>query len=54
MNETVKKYGRIDGLVSNAAVSPAMGTILQMTEDQWDKIWQINVKAAWQLCKEVE
>jgi len=49
---TVEKFGHIDGLVSNAAVSPAMGRIIDLTDDQWAKIFDINVKSAWQLVKE--
>lgn len=50
---TLKKYGTIDILVSNAAVNPAYGSILECPEDAWDKIFDVNVKAAFMLAKEV-
>uniref|UniRef100_A0A4W3I863 Uncharacterized protein n=1 Tax=Callorhinchus milii TaxID=7868 RepID=A0A4W3I863_CALMI len=33
----------MDILVSNAAVNPAMSNILDCTEEQWAKIFQVNV-----------
>ena len=54
VQETMAKFGgRIDAFVSNAAVNPAYGPILDTTEDQWDKLFDINVKAAFLLCKGV-
>lgn len=52
LEETIAKYGKLDILVSNAAVSPSFGDILQTTESAWDKIFDINVKAAFFLIKE--
>ncbi|XP_012611515.1 dehydrogenase/reductase SDR family member 4 [Microcebus murinus] len=42
----VKLHGGIDILVSNAAVSPFFGNLMDATEEVWDKILDINVKAA--------
>ena len=54
MQETLQKFGgRIDAFVSNAAVNPAYGPVLNTSEEQWDKLFDINVKAAFLLCKEV-
>ncbi|KAM3966184.1 dehydrogenase/reductase 4 [Aphomia sociella] len=47
-----KKFGGLDILVSNAAVNPTIAPILEMPEDAWDKIFDINVKSAWLLAKE--
>ncbi|GLG97225.1 Alcohol dehydrogenase [Gryllus bimaculatus] len=47
------KYGGIDILVSNAAVNPTVGHVLECEESSWDKIFEINVKAAYMLSKEV-
>jgi dehydrogenase/reductase SDR family protein 4 len=52
--ETVKKFGGIDVLVSNAAVNPAVGSVLESTEEVWDKIFDVNVKASYLLAKEVK
>ena len=52
ISETVRRLGRIDGLVSNAAVSPAMGPITGLSEAEWDKIFGINLRAAWLVARE--
>jgi len=46
IHETMNKFGHIDVLVSNAAVNPAMGDILNCPEPVWDKIFDVNVKSA--------
>jgi dehydrogenase/reductase SDR family protein 4 len=45
--------GAIDCLVSNAAVNPFFGPTLDTPEEAWDKIFEINVKAAFMLTKEI-
>ncbi|MCL4119742.1 UNVERIFIED_CONTAM: hypothetical protein GTU68_016686 [Idotea baltica] len=49
IKKTLETYGGIDILVSNAAVNPAMGGVLQCPEPVWDKIFEVNVKNALQL-----
>ncbi|KAM4708784.1 dehydrogenase/reductase SDR family member 4-like [Discoglossus pictus] len=51
VDTAVQKFGGIDILVSNAAVNPFAGNILDSTEEQWDKILDINIKAAFLLVK---
>lgn len=46
------KLGGLDILVSNAGVSPAMGPILDCSEQVWDKIFELNVKAGFLLAKD--
>ncbi|XP_021575084.1 dehydrogenase/reductase SDR family member 4 isoform X2 [Carlito syrichta] len=41
----VKLHGGIDILVSNAAVNPFFGSLMDVTEEVWDKVLNINVKA---------
>ncbi|KAM4714323.1 dehydrogenase/reductase SDR family member 4 [Anableps anableps] len=48
---TMDQCGGIDILVSNAAVNPFFGNILDSTEDVWDKILSVNVKSAFLLTK---
>lgn len=48
----VDKHEGLDILVSNAAVNPAMGGILDTEESIFDKIYDINVKSAFMLTKE--
>lgn len=49
----VSQYGGIDILVSNAAVNPVMCQILDTPEDAWDKIFDVNVKSAFLLTKQI-
>lgn len=50
----LSKGSSIQALVLNAAVSTAHGNIFNITEEQWDKMFDINVKAAFFLVKEFE
>jgi len=50
--QTVDRFGGLDILVSNAAVNPYFGPMLDCPEDTWDKIFEINVKIAFLLFKE--
>lgn len=52
LEKTVDKFGGLDILVSNAAVNPYFGTMLDCPEDAWDKIFDINVKVSFLLFKE--
>jgi len=49
---TLKKFGRLDILVSNAAANPHHGDLLSITDSQWDKLLQINVQSAFLLTQE--
>lgn len=44
--------GGLDILVSNAAVNPEVGDVLDCSEGSWDKIFDVNVKSAFLLAKE--
>uniref|UniRef100_A0A8C4GKD7 Dehydrogenase/reductase (SDR family) member 4 n=1 Tax=Dicentrarchus labrax TaxID=13489 RepID=A0A8C4GKD7_DICLA len=48
---TLDQCGGIDILVSNAAVNPFFGNIMDSTEDVWDKILSINVKSSFLMTK---
>jgi len=52
LTATVETYGGLDILVSNAAVNPFFGRILDCDDQVWDKIFEINVKTAFLLFKE--
>lgn len=52
IQETLRKYGGVDILVSNAAVNPVYCELSETPEDAWDKIFDVNVKAAFLLAKE--
>lgn len=46
------RFGRIDVLLVNAGINPATGSILAVTEKQWDKIFDVNVRAPLALAQE--
>jgi NAD(P)-dependent dehydrogenase (short-subunit alcohol dehydrogenase family) len=48
----MERFGRIDGLVNNAAIGP-LGTILDTTEEMWDRILDVNLKGMFLTCKAV-
>ncbi|EFA00284.1 dehydrogenase/reductase SDR family member 4 [Tribolium castaneum] len=50
--DTAKKLGGLDILVSNAAVNPSVAPVLDCDESSWDKIFEVNVKAAFLLAQE--
>lgn len=49
------RFGRIDGLVNNAAYfrEVKLTPYEQLDEAQWDRILAVNVKGVWQCCKAV-
>ncbi|XP_050304566.1 dehydrogenase/reductase SDR family member 4-like [Anthonomus grandis grandis] len=50
--EEAKSFGGLDILVSNAAVNPVHGGILDCSESIFDKIYDVNVKSSFLLAKE--
>ena len=52
VDETVKKFGRIDILVNNAGVL-SKESILDISEDEWDRVMDVNVKSAVFLSQQV-
>lgn len=47
--EAVAAFGRVDILVPNAAVNPAFSTMQDLSEEAWDKVFEVNLKATWRL-----
>lgn len=53
VSEIIKDFGTIDILVNNAGIT--MDTLLmRMTEDQWDKVININLKSVFNFTKAVQ
>lgn len=48
----VEKYGRIDALVGNAATY-FRTPFFETTEEQWDEIFSVNLKAYFFMCQEI-
>jgi len=53
VNHAVELFGRIDILVNNAGTNPHFGPVLTADEGVWDKIFEVNLKGPFFLCKEV-
>ena len=50
LEETVKQFGGLNFLLNNAGVLHA-GTAEQITEEQWDQIFNVNVRSVWLLSR---
>ena len=46
------RFGRVDVLVNNVGIS-ALGGVVEHTEEQWDRVMSVNVKAMFLACKAV-
>ena len=46
---TVERFGRVDVLVNNAGVRASVGTILDLSEEEWQRTLDIDAKGSW-LC----
>lgn len=48
-----QKFGRIDGLVNNAALFANIkgGRFDSLPEEQWEQVMAVNVKGVWNCCK---
>jgi NAD(P)-dependent dehydrogenase (short-subunit alcohol dehydrogenase family) len=51
VEKTVEKYGTIDILVNNAATNPVFGPVHETSLEAFDKIMNVNVKAAFELSR---
>ena len=47
--KTMDTYGRIDVLVNNAATNPVFDRLERVAEESFDKIFNVNLKACWDL-----
>jgi dehydrogenase/reductase SDR family protein 4 len=51
IDETVRRLGKLDILVNNAATNPVFGPTVTADETAWDKIFEVNVRGPFVLCK---
>lgn len=49
---TLERYGKFDHVFMNAGVNPHVGSVLTVTEEQFDKTFDMNVKANFQFIQE--
>lgn len=50
IKEILSKYGHVDILVNNAGIT-ADQLLMKMTEDDWDRVMNVNVKSCYNLCR---
>lgn len=50
VSEAVKTYGTLNILINNAGITDD-ALILRMTEDQFDRVINTNLKGVWNMCK---
>src|SRR6478609_8619056 len=48
----LKTYGRIDVLDNNVGIAE-MGSVVEVTEDEWDRVFAVNLKSAYLAMKHV-
>jgi len=54
VEETIRRFKKIDILVSNVACNPVYGTMLSVTDEKaWDKVFDLNVKSAFLLVRDL-
>lgn len=49
MEQTLNEMGRIDILINNAGINPAMGTLTDLAPELFDKMFDVNLKGPWYL-----
>jgi len=50
---TLEAFGRIDILVNNAGITTGFRLAHELSEDDWDRVVDVNLKAVWLCCKYV-
>ena len=53
VKKTIDHFGRIDILVNNAAIVGPNGPIIDLAEEDWERVFQVNLKSIFLFCKYV-
>src|SRR5208337_1111071 len=52
VERTIREFGRVDVLFNNAGII-RRATVLELAEDDWDRVMAVNVKSVYLLSREV-
>ena len=47
--DSISGMGRVDILINNAAINPAVGALSDLQPEMFDKLYQVNLKGPWYL-----
>jgi NAD(P)-dependent dehydrogenase (short-subunit alcohol dehydrogenase family) len=50
---TIEHFGRVDILVNNAGVRASIGTVLELSEEEWHSTFEIDARGTWLCSKSV-
>lgn len=53
VNKTIEAYGQLNCAFNNAGIEGGEGSIVEYSEDVWDRVFDINLKGVW-LCMKYE
>ena len=53
VREALAAFGRVDVVVNNAGTNPYFGPLLDADEGAWDKTFEVNLKSAFWMAREV-
>ena len=53
LQKTLQTYRKIDTLVMSAGINPYVGPFLKTPESKWERIFDVNVKSAFLLARDV-
>ena len=53
IEQVIERFGRIDILVNDAAISPPERSFLNITEEEWDRVLAVNLKGVFLCCQAV-
>lgn len=52
VNNACKSFGPVHVAVSNAGISETQSSALEISEEQWDKVFNVNTKGSFLFCRE--
>ncbi len=53
VQKSVQEFGRVDVLVNNAGANPVLSTLVDLEEETFDKVLEVNLKGAFLMSKAV-